>query len=101
MQHPEDRSELYDRAKKRVAEIKGFYIHLGVYLIVNAGLFAINMITNPDNLWFYWPLLGWGVGVAIHAFAFIIEGRWLGAEWEQRKIEQLVLREEYHPRKRA
>jgi hypothetical protein len=58
-------------------------------MVVNVGLFAINMIATPDTLWFYWPLLGWGVGVAIHAFTLVAEGRLLGAEWERRKVEKL------------
>lgn len=45
-----------------------FYRHLIVYLIVNAGLFIINLVTSPANFWFIWPVLGWGVAIAIHAF---------------------------------
>ena len=80
----------YTRAKERVEEIKGFYIHLGVYLIINAALFTINMITNPDALWFYWPMIGWGVGLAIHFFVFATEGKLLGPEWEKKKIRELM-----------
>ena len=50
------------RARKRVADIKGYYVHVGVYVIVNAALLAINLLSSPDTLWFYWPLLGWGIG---------------------------------------
>lgn len=93
--------EVRERAKKRVEEIKGFYVHLGVYLIVNAGLFAIDMLTSPGTTWFYWPLLGWGIGMAIHAFAFFTEGRLLGPEWEERKVQEIVQREELRARKSA
>ena len=24
-------------------------------------------ITSPDRFWFYWPMIGWGIGLAIHA----------------------------------
>ena len=94
MQEDTREGELYERARKRVEDTKGLYIHVGVYLIVNAGLFAINMITNPDTLWFYWPLLGWGVAVAIHAFAFHTEGRILGPEWEEKKVREILSRDE-------
>lgn len=83
------------RARKRVEDIKGFYVHVGVYVIVNAALLAINLLSSPDTLWFYWPLLGWGIGVAIHAFTLILEGGILGSEWEERKIDELVQREEH------
>lgn len=85
-----EEDERYKVAKERVEEIKGFYIHLGVYLIVNLGLFAINMITNPDALWFYWPMLGWGIGVVIHLFALVMEGGLFGPSWEDKKIHQLM-----------
>ena len=97
MQEDRREEELYERAKKRVEDTKGLYIHLGVFVIVNAALFAINMITNPDTLWFYWPLLGWGVGVALHVFAFFTEGRFLGPEWEERKLHEIVRRQETRP----
>jgi len=96
-----EENERYQAAKKRVEEIKGFYIHLGLFVIVNLALFAINMITNPDQLWFYWPLLGWGAGVAIHAFVFVTEGKLLGPEWEDRKIRELMRRDDPGLRKGA
>ncbi|UCF79836.1 MAG: 2TM domain-containing protein, partial [Candidatus Eiseniibacteriota bacterium] len=48
--------ERYERAKKRVAELKDFYSHLIVYVLVNITLFMVNMLTSPGHLWFYWPL---------------------------------------------
>jgi hypothetical protein len=93
MQEASNEDHTLQRAKKRVEDIKGFYVHAGVYLIVNSVLFAINMIATPGSLWFYWPLLGWGIGVAIHAFALVTEGRLLGPEWEQRKVNQILERE--------
>ena len=80
----------YEAAKKRVEEIKGLYMHIGMFAIINLALFAINMITTPDTLWFYWPLLGWGVGLVIHIFVFVAEGRFLGPDWEDRKVRELV-----------
>jgi 2TM domain len=91
--------ELLERAKKRVQDTRDLYLHLGVYVIVNAALFAINMITNPDTLWFFWPLLGWGVGVALHVFSFFTEGRLLGPEWEERKVREIVEQEESRGRR--
>lgn len=44
------------------------YTHLVVFVIVNAGLTTLNLVRRPEKLWFYWPLLGWGAGVALHAW---------------------------------
>jgi hypothetical protein len=83
----------YQAAKKRVEDLKGFYTHLAVYLVVNAGLFLVNYATNRHTWWFYWPLIGWGIALAIHAVVtFVIEGQ-VGARWEERKIRELVERD--------
>ena len=57
------------RAAKASRIRKGFHIHLAAYSLVNALLVSINLATNPDRLWFKWPLLGWGFGILAHAIA--------------------------------
>ena len=78
----------YQKAKERVEAIKGFYIHLTVYVVVNLILFSINMIVSPDSLWFFWPLMGWGIGVRYScAFRFRLWSQVrcrLGGEKDQR-----------------
>jgi hypothetical protein len=32
---------------------------------------AINLATSPHHLWFFWPALGWGLGLAAHAWAVL------------------------------
>jgi hypothetical protein len=83
----------YQRAKERVEAIKGFYIHLTTYVVVNLILFSINMIVSPDGLWFFWPLMGWGVGVVFHALSIFGLVRRFGADWEERKIRELMEKE--------
>jgi hypothetical protein len=62
-------------AKKAVNARMGFYIHLTAYLVVNAFLLFINLATSPERLWFYWPLLGWGIGIIAHvAVTFWLPG---------------------------
>ena len=50
------------------ADVRGVAVHLFVYLTVNALLMFINLTTSPENIWFIWPLLGWGLGLAAHAW---------------------------------
>ena len=80
----------YQNAKKRVEALKVFYVHLTVYVVVNLFLFALNMLISPGSLWFFWPLLGWGVAVALHALRGLGAGRGLGAEWEEKKMQELM-----------
>ncbi len=54
---------------------RGFYIHLAIYLVINAGLITLNLVRNPEHLWFYWPLAGWGIGIALHAIAVFVTGK--------------------------
>ena len=83
----------YRRVKERVEELKGFYTHLAVWLVVNLGLLLIDLAAG-SGWWFFWPLVGWGVAVAIHAVVvFGIEGP-LGRGWEERKIRELMEREQ-------
>jgi hypothetical protein len=80
----EDQQHRYERARARVQAIKGFYIHASVFVVVNIGLFVINALTSglaSGVWWFYWPLLGWGIGLGAHALGvFGFGGVALGAE---------------------
>ena len=80
----------YQRAKKRVAALRGFYVHLGVYVLVNLFLFLLDIITSPASLWFFWPLLGWTIAIVVHAFSVFGSGRLLGADWEEKKIREIM-----------
>ena len=84
----EDRK--YQKALERVRMLRGFYIHLVTYVLINALLFLINIVTSPDILWFYWPLLGWGIGIVMHAFYVYGFGGWLGSDWEEKKIKEIM-----------
>lgn len=80
----------YFEAKKRVDEIKGFYGNLTAYIIVNAFLIVINLMTSREYLWFFWPLLGWGIGVAFHAMKVFNYLPFFGKDWEDRKIREFM-----------
>jgi hypothetical protein len=53
----------------RVFRNVGFRINLAAYVGVNLLLLVINLLTTPDHLWFYWPLVGWGIGIVAHGTA--------------------------------
>jgi len=85
----------YQKAKERVEQLKGFYIHIVAYVLVNLGLFLLNIITTPDDLWFYIPLLLWGVlGVVPHGIYVFGLSRQFGADWEEKKIREIMEKEE-------
>ena len=43
-------------------------IHFALYILVGAGLIAVNTVLTPASIWFHWPLLIWGAILAIHAW---------------------------------
>ncbi|WP_240675912.1 2TM domain-containing protein [Ammoniphilus sp. CFH 90114] len=83
-------SEKYIEAKKKVARIKSFYIHLIIYILVNALLFGIDMLDDSSNYWFYWPLLGWGIGLTVHGLSVYALGGLFSREWEEKKIREIM-----------
>lgn len=83
---PEDESEAYKRAQKRVKEIKGFYKNLISYCTVSSFLIFINLFTSSRTHWFWFPVLGWGIGVASHAFQVF----GVGESWQEKKIREIM-----------
>ena len=67
----ESQDQFAEASKAANAKI-GFFIHLLVYLLVNAGLVAINLFASSERIWFVWPLAGWGIGVLFHALAVFV-----------------------------
>lgn len=50
-------------------KLKGFLIHLLVFILVSVGQVVVNLLTTPQYLWFGWSLMGWGIGVLSHGLA--------------------------------
>lgn len=69
-------TELQKLAQKRVAMKLGFAIHLLVYSLVNAGLLALSL--SRGGQWHWGPLLGWGLGLAIHGLVTLLNLRGQG-----------------------
>ena len=86
--------ERVERARKRVRELRGFYIHVAIYVVVIAGIAMINWITTPGYWWVVWPMIGWAIGLGAHAVSVIFEGSLLGPEWEDRKTREILSRGE-------
>ena len=78
------------KAAQQVEAITGFYIHLIVFVLVMALLFVINWVTFTDGIWWVqWPLLGWGLGVVLHAWAVYGSHAAVHPNWQLRKIKEL------------
>ena len=90
----ETEDDRYKAAKSRVAQLRGFYVHLTTFVVVNAFLIILNLITSPDSLWFYWVLLGWGIGLVAHALQVYGSFTIFGKDWEDRKVQEYLKRDQ-------
>lgn len=99
----------YNRAVKRVKQLKGFYSHLYVFIGVNLILLALNsnwlyqLLPANFNLkpyYFNWVkanILFWGAGVAIHALFTFKNNLYFVKKWEKRQIEKIMKQENDSP----
>ena len=83
----------YKQAKKRVEEIKVFYVHFVIYLIFIPVFIYLNIISNAGFPWALFPIFGWGFGVASHAADTFNYNPFFGKSWEERKIRELMDKE--------
>lgn len=86
----------YFKAQKKIQEIKEFYGHLTVYIITMTGLAVLNLVTYPQHLWFLYPFIGWGLGLAGHGIKTFDYMPYLSQDWEERKIKELMEKEKYN-----
>jgi len=80
-----NQEQKYERARKRVKELRDFYMGLAAYVVVMLVLFIVDY-SDGGSWWVYWPAGGWGIGVALHAVRVFGPG----TKWEERKIQQLM-----------
>lgn len=88
----------YQEALKRVKKIKGFYTHAIVYVIVNLMIVVVNVQDlNPGESYFqfrnFLTAFFWGIGLAAHGFSVFVPRWFLGNNWEERKIKELMEKE--------
>lgn len=87
--------ERYQRAKKRVRSIRGFYTHAIVYVVVNLMIVIVNWQTlEPGESYFQWhnffTLFFWGIGLLAHGLSVFLPMIMLGRNWEERKIQKFM-----------
>jgi hypothetical protein len=91
--------ERYNLAYKRVKRIKGFYVHALVYVLVNAFLIisSFDKSSFDTENFFKWETfstaLFWGIGLTAHGLSVFGRNLFFGANWEERKIQELMEKE--------
>ncbi len=95
---PENEQEILIEAKKKVERIKKFYSHLTTYIMVNAFLIMLNLLTAPQFMWSLIVVFAWGIGLASHAMQTYNYNLFLGNDWEDRKIREYMDKHKNKPK---
>lgn len=66
--------EIERLARQRAGAKLGWYIHASVYVLVNLFIFAISQYGFGHRPWSVFPLLGWGLGLALHGVSVFVLG---------------------------
>ena len=92
MEPVNDKNIQYERARKRVKEIKGFYIHALVFVLVNLFLILSTSIKYDSFETFFQQNQFWGIGLFAHGLSVFLPNFILGKNWEEKKIRELMER---------
>ncbi|MDP5092587.1 MAG: 2TM domain-containing protein [Polaribacter sp.] len=84
----------YVKAVEKVKKLKEFYQNLASYCIVIPLLVMINLQFMPRFYWFWFPMFGWGIGLFFHFLEVNNYAFFLGDNWEERKIKELMDKEQ-------
>ena len=63
-----------EREARRIARRQWFWLHAAVYVPIQLILFVIWFANGAHFPWFAFPLLGWGIILAVHGvYAFVMK----------------------------
>ena len=77
-------------AIRRIRAKRKFWMHVGVYVAVNALLVFVWAVGSNDSFWPVWPMLGWGIGVLAHAARVFIGPPEISEEQIDRELRRGV-----------
>ncbi|MDO8285878.1 MAG: 2TM domain-containing protein [Rhodoferax sp.] len=83
---PMSPEEIDRLARKRAGAKLGWYFHAAVYVIVNLFVFAMSQYAFGNRSWSVFPLLGWGLGLALHGLSVWLIGA--GGELRERMVQK-------------
>lgn len=69
------RAAFREREARRILRRRALYLHLAVYLAVNAMIFVVWLLAGGGFPWFLFPLMGWGIGLVAHGASALLLAR--------------------------
>ncbi len=86
-------------ARKRAGAKLGWYVHAAAFTVVNLALFGMSSHGFGNRPWSVYPLLGWGLGLALHGISVFVLGTGSGLrERLVQKERERLLRQQEHRR---
>ena len=92
--------ELDRLARKRAGAKLGWYSHAALYLVINLVMFTMSTYGFGSRPWSAFPLLGWGLGLALHGVSVFVLGTGSGLRERmvRREREKLQRQQDGTPR---
>ncbi len=75
-----------NQIRERVLKLQAYYNHILWYIFINGFLAGFNYYTQPDKLWFYYPLAGWGIGLLFHTLKVYNIQIFFSSRWVNKTI---------------
>ena len=99
MTTPLSPDEIERIARKRAGAKLGWFIHAAVFVVVNLFVFSMSQYAFGTRPWSVKPLLGWGLGLALHGISvwFLGAGGGLRERLVQREREALLREQDRRP----
>lgn len=73
-------------ARKRAGAKLGWYLHAVLFVVVNLVVFSMSRYGFGNRPWSVYPLLGWGLGLALHGVSVFVLGT--GSGLRERMVQK-------------
>ena len=92
MRTPLTPDEIERLARRRAGAKLGWFVHASVFVLVNLFVFSMSQYAFGTRDWSVKPLLGWGLGLALHGISvwFLDSGGGLRERMVQKERERLL-----------
>lgn len=95
MPKPMTPDDLEQLARRRAGAKLGWYVHAAAFVVVNLIVFSMSRYGFGNRPWSVFPLLGWGLGLALHGISVFVLGTGSGLrERMVQKERERLLREQ-------
>ena len=93
--------------REHVKRLRRFYTDVFIYLVTNCLFILIWAFSSVSYFWPFWSIIGWGIGLGIHAFSLgllpqmIEQVPFLTADWEDEEVHRVIERKQRKRKKAA